>query len=213
MRSAFIEVRLSAAEISRITCFAWQFTKTPGNFAQRLRPATGGVRHQCNTQTLVTEIFADRNSRVNTGLPSCHRHIGCIGNYDSTLHQRPACARVIQQRKLVQYSGHFITALAAAYIDNDVCITPLGQCFLQYGLAGSKSAGHRGTPAAPNRKQAVQNTLPRKQRSSNRLALQNRPWLSYRPVMAHTEFTNFTVTAIESAQDLIFGVLTSWFNR
>ncbi len=47
-------------------------------------------------------------------------------------------------REFVQHLGHLVAAFAAADVDDDVRVAPLGQRLLQHGLAGAEAAGNRG---------------------------------------------------------------------
>ena len=73
--------------------------------------------------------------------------------------------------EIFQNLGHFISALAAADVDNDVRVGPLGNLVLGHGFARTKSAGNGCCTAFCNGEQSIQNTLSRHQRLRSRVTL------------------------------------------
>ncbi len=67
--------------------------------------------------------------------------------------------RVLQLRELQQHVGHLVAALAAADVDDDLGVGPLGQLVLDDGLARAERAGHAGGPALGDREEGVDDAL------------------------------------------------------
>ena len=60
----------------------------------------------------------------------------------------------VELREFVQHAGHFVAALAAADIDDDVGVAALGQRFEQDRLAGAEAARQSRAAAPRDREQA-----------------------------------------------------------
>ena len=67
-------------------------------------------------------------------------------------------------RELVDHVGHLVASLAAADVDDDVGVAPLGDLLQQHRLAGAEAAGHGGGAAAGDREEQVEDALPGEQR-------------------------------------------------
>ena len=67
----------------------------------------------------------------------------------------------ISSRELLQHLRHLVAALAAAHIDDDVRVAPLGQLVLGHGLAGAEAAGDGGRAALGDGEQRVDDALAR----------------------------------------------------
>ncbi len=67
----------------------------------------------------------------------------------------------LEHREIVEHLGHFVAALAAADVDDDVHVGELGDRLLQQRLAGAEAAGKDGTAAARQREQEVDAALAR----------------------------------------------------
>ena len=73
--------------------------------------------------------------------------------------RRFAGARVVQLRELHQNVGHFVAALAAAYVYDNVRVRPLCKLMLHHGLAAAERAGHCRHAAARDREERVDYAL------------------------------------------------------
>ena len=63
--------------------------------------------------------------------------------------------------KLAQHLGHLVAALAAADVDDDVGVGPLGELVLGDGLAGAESAGDGRGAALADGEERVDDALAR----------------------------------------------------
>ena len=115
---------------------------------------------------------------VDAGLARRHGHVGGVGDQDRALHQRAARPGVGQLGELVQHVGHLVAALAAADIDDDIGIGPLGQAVLHHRLAGAKAAGDGGRAALGDGKERVDDALAgdERQRAGSSRAATGRGW-------------------------------------
>ena len=65
----------------------------------------------------------------------------------------------VSLRKFVEHARHFVAALAAAQIDDDVGVAAFRERFEQHRLARAEAAGDRGLASARHRKHAVEDAL------------------------------------------------------
>ena len=77
-------------------------------------------------------------------------------------------ARVLEVRELLEHLRHLVSALAAADVDDDVRVGPLGQLVLRNGLARSETAGDDGRAALGYREEEVDDALARHERLARR---------------------------------------------
>ena len=206
-RRALVELGEPGTEVGGIARFAGQLAQASRDFAQRLGPAAGRVGHQRDVQALVAEILGDRDRRVDARLARGHRHVRRVGDDHRALGQRPAGARVLELRELVEHLGHLVAALAAADVDDHVGVAPLGERFLQHGLAGAEAAGQRGAAAARHREQRVEDALAGDHRRVGRQAVRDRARRAHRPGVAHRDLLLRAVGAHENGDRLVLRVL------
>src|SRR6056297_193718 len=193
-RGPLVEVRQTGAEIGRVAGLRRQLAEAAGDLPQGLGPAAGGVGHERHVPALVAEILGHGDARVDARLPRRHRHVRRIGNDDRTLHERPAGAGVLQLRQLVQHLGHLVAPLAAADIDDDIGIAPLGERLLQDGLAGAEPPREHAAPATGDGEQGVEDALAGDQRRAYRQPLRHRARPAHGPVL--TEANLYAVAAV-----------------
>ena len=156
---ALVELRNARREVGRVAFFAGHLLQTAGHLTQRLGPAGGGVSQNGDVIAHVAEILRDGDAGVDGRLTRSHRHIGGVGDEHGALHERLAVARVGQLRELHENVGHLVAAFAAADVDDDVHVRPLGELVLHDGLAAAERAGHGRRAALGDREERVDDTL------------------------------------------------------
>ncbi len=113
--------------------------------------------------------------------------------------------RVDKLRKLVENVRHFISAFAAADVNNDVCLSPLGKLMLGDGFSASERAGNRRNAALCNRKKRVDNALTGNKRRFGRKLLFIRPFFSYRPFLHKGNGMNLTLVIFNNRNGVLNG--------
>ena len=156
---ALVELRDAGCKVGRVALFAGHLFQTAGHLTQGLGPAGGGVGQNGDVIAHVAEVFGDGDAGVDGRLTRRHGHIGGVGDEHGALHQRLAVARVGQLRELHENVGHLVAAFAAADVDDDVHVRPLGELVLHDGLAAAERAGHGGRAALGDREERVDDTL------------------------------------------------------
>ena len=87
-----------------------------------------------------------------------------------------------------QDAGHFIAPLAAAHVDDEVGLAPLGELVLGDGLAGAEPPGDGRGAALGQGKQVSRTRCPVIRGSVGQQALPVRPALAHRPAVPEEEF-------------------------
>ena len=93
--------------------------------------------------------------------------------------------RVVELGELGEHVGHLVAALAAADVDDDVGVAPLGERVLGHRLAGAEAAGDGRGAAARDGEEDVDDALPGDQRLVHAHLLDVRPGLAHGPVVRH----------------------------
>ena len=144
----------------------------------------------------VAVIFRERDAGVDGGFARRNGHVGCIGNQNGAVGQGLTGFRVDQIAELFEHLCHFVAALAAADIDDDVGVAPFCQLMLGHRFSGSKSARHRCGAALGDGEQRIDYALAGNQRALDGQALRNRARRTNRPFLRQRKrmFRSFFVT-------------------
>ena len=89
-------------------------------------------------------------------------------------------------RELVEYVGHFVSAFAAADVDNDVNVRPFCQLVLYNGLTGAERTRYRSSTAFGDWEQGVDDTLTGNHWEVRGKLLGVRTLYADRPLLKHT---------------------------
>ena len=199
---ALVKLRQARGQIRGIALLAGHFLQPPRHFAKRLCPTGSGVRNHGNRMPLVTVVLRNRDAGINGSLPRRHRHIGGVGNQHRALHQRLSGARVGQFRELPQHVGHLVAALAAADIDHQIYVAPLGKLVLYYGLSGAERPRHARGAALGNGKERVNHALTRNQRLIRGQFFRIRARDTHRPLL-HQRQRQVLIVGKQQGADLL----------
>ena len=204
MTGSLVELSQTGTQICRITFFTRHFLQTSRHLSKSLCPTGSGVCHQRYGISHITEIFCNGNTGINRCLTGRNRHIGSIGNKHSSLHQRLACFRVFQFRKLVQYVCHLVSAFSAADIYNDVRFRPFCQLVLNNGFSASEWSRNGCHTTFGNREESINNTLSRYQRHFRRKFFQIGTAFTNRPFLRHGKFS-VTIFSCNHSHHFVYG--------
>ncbi len=163
MRCSLIEFGQARTQVCRESLLAGKFAETARDLPERFRPAGRRVGHQRDVQPLIAEVLRNGDPGVDTRFASRDGHVGGVGDNDRAIEQQLAAPRVFERREFVQHFGHFVAALAATDVNDDVGVAPLGKGFLQDGLARAEAARQRCAAAARDRKERIHDPLSRNQ--------------------------------------------------
>ena len=159
MSGTLIKLSQTTSKISRISFFTWHLFQTSWHLTKCLSPTGCWVCHKCYRISHITEILCYCNSCVNGCLTSCNRHIRCICDQNSSLHQRLSCLRVLQFRELVQNVCHLVSTLSTSDVDNNICLSPFCKLMLDYCLSTSERSRNGRNTALGDWEECVDNTL------------------------------------------------------
>ena len=203
-----VEGGQTRGQIGRVALFHRHLPESARDLAQGLRPAAGGVRQHHHVVALVSVVFGDGDAHVDGGLAGHHRHVGGVGDQQGALHQGAAGVGVLELGKAVEHVHQLVAPLAAAHIDDDVCIRPARHLMLHHGLAGAEGAGHRALAALEQGEEGVQDALPGDQRFDPVIPALVGAWPAHRPAVVELELLHPTVRQAYPGDGLVQGVLT-----
>ena len=196
------------SQVSRETFLCRHFLKSSGKLSKSLGPTGGGVCHDRYIVTHVTIIFSQSNTCVDRCFTGSNRHVGCVGDQSSTVHHQVSGFRVDQLAEVLQNLCHLISTLAAADIDDDICIGPFGNLVLCHGLSGSKTTRNGSRTAFGNREQSVKDTLSCDKRNACRVAQMRRTRNTDRPFLSQCKLFSGSVIQLYCDNWFQNGVIT-----
>ena len=203
---ALVELRQTGGQVGGVALFAGHLFQTAGHLAQSLGPAGGGVSQNGHVVAHVAEVLSDGDAGVDGGLAGGHRHVGGVGDQHGALHQRLAVAGVLQLGELHQNVGHLVAALAAADVDDDVHVRPLGQLVLHHGLAGAEGAGDGGGAALGDGEERVDDALAAVHGAAGHILAGVGPGNTHRPALDHGQIVELALLVPDGGDDLVHGV-------
>ena len=173
-----------------------------GHLTEGLGPAGGRVCDNGHIIAHVAEVLRDGDTGIHRRLTGGHGHIGGVGDQHRPLHQAFAGAGVLQLREFPQNVGHLVAALAAADVNHDVHIGPLGQLVLHHGLAGAEGAGDCRRAALGDGEHGVDDPLTGAQRPLGRILLRIGTAHTDGPLLEHGEGDFPAVLGLEGGDGL-----------
>ena len=184
---SLVELRQTAAEVSREAFLRGHFLKSSADLAQSFLPAGSGVRHDGHMVAHVAVIFRNRDPGVDAGFAGRNGHVGSVGDQDRALDQRISALGVFEFREFLQDLRHLVAALATADVNDNVGVAPLGQLVLGDGLAGAETAGDGGGAASGDGEEKVYDALPGEEGHVRFKPSFAGPGMSYRPLLGQTQ--------------------------
>lgn len=179
-----IELGQAGGQVGRIALLAGHLLQAAGHLAQGLGPAGGGVGDDGHVVPHVTEVLGDGDAGIDGGLTGGHRHVGGVGDQNRPLHQGLAGAGV-PARGTPQHVSHLVAPFAAADVDHDVHVRPLGQLVLHHRLARAEGPGDGGGAALGHGEQGVHDALAGEQRGSGGILVLVGPPYADGPLLHH----------------------------
>ncbi len=111
--------------------------------------------------------------------------------------------RIDQFGEFVQNVRHLVAALAAADVDDDVHVGPLGQLMLHDRFAGTEGPRNGRGAALGEREQRVDDALTRRKRDLGHVLLLVRPRHAHGPFLSHGELFDRTVRQLYVRDDVV----------
>ena len=133
---------------------------------------------------------------------------GGVGDEGRPLHQGISRSGVDELSEFLQHLGHLISALAAADIDDDIRVGPLGDGVLGHGFPCSEASGHGGGSPLGDGEHGVQDTLPCDQGLGGRIALQGGAGNPDGPFLAQSQLLGGAVGHLQHHQGVLDGVIS-----
>ena len=191
---ALVERGDTAFEVCGERLFAGNLLESARKFAHGLRPAGGGVGENEYVESLLTEIFGERNRRINRRFTRGDRHRRGVADDDRALHERLARLRVDDLGEFLQSFDNLARALAASGGNHDIYLRVARGRLLKNGLARAEGAGNAVCPADGHGEERVDRAHRRLKRFGRRETLdetldRNFDW----PALEHLDFNVFPV--------------------
>ena len=202
---ALVELRQTRGKVSGVAFFAGHLFQTTRHFAQRLRPAGGRVGDNCDGVAHVTEVFGDGDAGVDARLTRRDRHIRGVGDEHRALHQTLTRARVDELGELAQHIGHLVAALAAADVNDEIHVRPLGKRVLHDGLAAAERPRDRCRAALGDREEGIHDALTGLERCNGRVFFHVGPSHAHRPLLDHREFFSLALVRFHDRDRILYG--------
>ena len=161
---ALVELSQTGGEVCGVALLTGHLLQTTRHLAESLGPTGGGVGDDGHGIAHVAVVLGDGNTRIDRSLTGGHGHIRGVGDQHGALHEGLARAGVGQLGELTENIGHLVAALAAADVDHQIHVAPLGQLVLYHGLTRAEGAGNAGGTALGDGEQSVDGTLTRDHR-------------------------------------------------
>jgi len=182
-----VESGKTGAEVGGVTTIGGHLCQTTTNFTKCLGPSRGGISHHSNVLTLITEVLSDGDTGVDRGLTSSHRHVGCVGNQTSSLHDTFLLAidDGHELGEFHQHLSHFVTALSATDVSDDIRVRELGEGLGNDSLTATEGTGDGAGTTLSGGEEGIQNTLTGKHRTVTSKLLGGGSALTHGPVLLH----------------------------
>ena len=184
---ALVELGKSGGQVCGEALLGGHFLKASRNFTQSLCPARGRVRHNSNMVAHVAVVFRKRDTRINRSLARGNGHIGGICDKHRSVGQRSVGFGVDKLGELLKNLSHFVAALAAADVYDNIGVAPFCKLVLGHGFARAEAAGDCSRAALCNGYNGINYALTRDKRSAYRQALCCRARALDRPPLNHCE--------------------------
>ena len=184
---AFVELGELGGKVGGEALLGGHLLEAGGELAQCLRPAAGRVGHHRDGVTHVTVVLGDGDAGVDGDFARGDGHVGGVGDEDGALHEGPAGPRVDELGEGHEDVGHFVSALPAADVDDDVGVAPLGEGMLDDGLSGAEPPRDAGRAAPSEREERVDDPLSRDQGNLGDPTCEDGPGPARGPRLHHGE--------------------------
>ena len=204
-----IEVRDNSRNIHRESIWSRQLFHTVRHLTQSLCPAGSRVSHQQDFQSHWTVIFRQCHRCIYRCFTGSNRHVGSIGNNNSTLHQLTSCVRVYQFGELGKDFHHLIRTFTASCNDNDIRFRLLRNSMLKHRFTCTERTGNKSRTTFHNRIQRINHTytsLQQFERTRFFLIIRHRTF--YGPSLNHSYRNIITFFVCQDCDSIFYLIIT-----
>ena len=206
---ACIESTDDSREVHREGILSRKLLQTVGHLTECLCPTGSGVRHEEDAQTHRTIVLSDGHGRINRRLTGCHRHVGCVGDDDGTLHEFASGMRVIEFGELSEGLYDLVGTLTAGSDDHNVCFGLFGDSVLEDGLTGTERTWDKACSTFTKRVRRVDgtHTCLEQFEGTRFLAIRKNRFL-HRPFLNHSYFVVLSLSVGQNRHHFVDGIFT-----
>ena len=158
--------------------------------------------------THITVIFRKCDARIYRSFTGSNRHIRCICDKYGPVGKSLSRSRVNELGEFFKNLRHFVSALAAADINDDISIAPFCKLVLCHSFARAEAARYSSRAALCYRENGIDNTLTRDKRLIYRQTVSKRTRLLDRPFLAERKLDLRAIFLFKLCYNVIYSVVT-----
>ena len=209
-----VEVGNNRRQVHRECVGTGQLFHTVGHLAQCLSPTGSRVGHQQYFQSHTSVVFRNRHGCVHRCFTGGYRHVGSIGDNNSTLHQFTACMRVNQFGEFRKDFHNLIGTFTTGGDDYNVSFSLFGDSMLKHRLTRTERTGDKSRTAFYNRINGVNHTYTRFQQfERTRFFLIVRHGTFHRPFLNHIHLDIITFLVSQNGNCILNTIITLFHDR
>mmetsp|Transcript_1421 Transcript_1421/g.2992 ORF Transcript_1421/g.2992 Transcript_1421/m.2992 type:complete len:648 (+) Transcript_1421:52-1995(+) len=156
----------TSTKVSGVATIGRHLPKTSRNLTKSLGPTTGTIPHHGHVHALIAKVLGEGDSSVNGSLAGRHGHVGRVGHEGGTLHDTHFLLLLGllvldghgELGEITEDFRHFVSALAAADVDNYVTVTKLGKRLRNNSFSTSKRTGNGARSSQHGGEEAINDT-------------------------------------------------------
>ena len=212
--SSAIESTDDSREVHRECILTWKLFHTVRHLTKSLCPTRCRVGHKKHFQSHSAIVFGDSHRSVNRSFTRCNRHVWCISDDDSTLHEFATSVWVFQFRKLNEDFHNLVSTLTAGSHNYDVGIGLFWDSVLEHSFTSTERTRDETSTTFNDRVGSVDSTHTSFQQAE-------RTWffcvyvdsLFHRPFLNHIDIMVVAICVGNHGDSVVDCVLTSSSHR
>ena len=212
--SAAIESTDDSREVHWERILTWELFHTVRHLTKSLSPTRSRVGHKQHFKTHSAVVFSDSHSSVNRSFTRCNRHVRCVGDDDSTLHQFATSVWVFEFREFNEDFHNLVSTLTTSCHNHDVGIGLFRDSVLEHSFTSTERTRDEACTSFNDRVGCVDCTHTCFQQAE-------RTWffcmhvdsLFYRPFLNHIDIVVVAVSVCNHSDCVVDCVLTSSCHR
>src|SRR6266516_1826406 len=196
---ALVELAESGRQVSGKAFFSGHLLEAARDLPHRLGPPRCGVGHEGHVVTHVSVVLRKRHPGVHGRLSRRNGHVARVRDQRHPLQEWRTGVRILELWECREDFRHFVPALPAADVDDDLRVAPLRKLLLGDRLSRSEAPGDCGGPSFRDREEEVHHPLARDQGNGRHEPILRGSRLPHGPILLHHELA----AVVEFRDDLV----------
>src|SRR6266566_1408619 len=196
---ALVELAESGRQVSGKAFFSGHLLEAARDFPHRLGPPRCGVGHEGHVVSHVSVVLRKRHPGVHGRLSRRNGHVARVRDQRHPFHEWRTGVRILELWERREDFRHFVPALPAADVDDDLRVAPLRKLLLGDRLSRSEAPGDCGGPSFRDREEEVHHPLARDQGNGRHEPILRGSRLPHGPILLHHELA----AVVEFRDDLV----------